>query len=68
MPRETPEDKRILLAPLPFPFLAVEAASGSYSPLPGVKLLGAPIGSDDFVSGFLRERMARADELLTAVE
>ena len=64
-PRVTPDDERILLSPLPFPFLAEEAAD-SFRPVQGVKLLGAPIGSDNVVAGFLRERMERVDDLLSA--
>ena len=36
-------------------------------PLPGIKLLGAPIGTDAYVAKFLRARMARIDVLLSAV-
>ena len=63
------EDDRILLAPLPFPFMAEESApdSDDLKPIPGIKVLGAPIGSDDFVAGFLRKRIATVDNLLSAV-
>lgn len=66
-PRETPTDERILLEPLPFLFLAEEAVPDSFHPVSGVKLLGASIGSDSFVSSFLRERIEIAKGLLSAV-
>ena len=49
MPRETLEDYRTLLAPIPFPFLAKEAApdSGIFNPVSGDKFFSALIGSDD---------------------
>lgn len=68
MPRETPEDKRVLLKQLPFPFRSDKVAPGAYRPVPGVKLIGAPVGSDRFVASFLRSRIQRVDELICCVE
>lgn len=67
-PRETPEAERNLLTPLPFPFLADEVASDSFVTVSGVKILGAPKGSENFVACFLCEQMAHVDDFLSAVE
>lgn len=66
-PRSTPNDDRILLHPLPYPFLAEETAQAVLRLLLGIKLHGAPLGTDAYVAKFLRARTARIDVLLSAV-
>lgn len=58
----------MLRKPLPFPFLVKEVAAAAQRPVKGVQLLCVPIDSKVFVSDFIRERLARVDKLLTAVE
>ena len=53
---------------LTFQFLEDEDVPELFCPAVGVKYLGAPVGTDAFVSGNLHERMTRIDELLSAVE
>lgn len=67
-PKTIALDERVLLRPLPFPVLAKEVAASSFLPADSVKLLGAPIGEDALVHGLIRERMARVDDLQSAVE
>lgn len=67
-PRVTPDDDHVMLKPLPFQFLAEEATPEILRLVPRIKLLGAPIGIDEFVAFFLSERMIRIDELLSAVQ
>lgn len=68
IPHQSAQDYRILLAP-PFAFLAEKVApdSDSFHPVSGVKILGALIGSERFAAGFLREKVARVDDLLSLV-
>ena len=66
-PRSTPDDDRILLHPLPHPFLTEETAQAVLRLLLGIKLHGAPLGTDAYVAKFLRARTARIDVLLSAV-
>lgn len=66
-PNTTLEDGRILLQPLLLPFLAKEFALAAFLPVSGIKLFAAPIWNDVCVTGFLREQMARSDDLFPDV-